>query len=299
MEINRIISLSNGVKIPCIGMGTYPLKGKAMTKAVVAATDYGYRAFDTAKAYENEKCLGIALRETYYRHGLKRSDIFITSKIGENLDQGIPDGELFYASFPGEKKDIKKVVSNQLNDILKNLQTDYLDLLLIHWPFPDYLLEIWKAMEDEYKNGKVRVIGVSNFRERHIQRIIQSGAINPMVNQIELHPLNTKKELLNYCMKLNIQVQAYSPLMVMNRKLMNSSVLKQLAIRYNKSMPQIILRWHIQKGVIPIPKSGNLLRLQENINIFNFELSDNEIFKIDLLNENYSGLIESRYCPGY
>lgn len=298
MEINRI-TLSNGVEMPGVGMGTYPLKGKAMTKAVIAATDCGYRAFDTAKAYGNENCLGIALQKAYNIHGLKRSDVFIISKIGENLDQGIPDGKLFYASFPDEKKDIKKIVSNQLNDILKNLQTDYLDLLLIHWPFPDYLLEIWKAMEDEYKNGKVRVIGVSNFRERHIQKIVRSGAIIPMVNQFEFHPLNTKKELLNFCKNLNIQVQSYSPLLVMNRKLVNASVLKQLSIRYNKSMPQIILRWHIQKGVIPIPKSGNPIRLKENINIFDFELTDKDIFEIDLLNENYTGLVESRYCPGY
>jgi diketogulonate reductase-like aldo/keto reductase len=137
MEINRNRILNNDVQMPCIGMGTYPLKGKAMTKAVVAATSCGYRAFDTAKAYGNEKCLGNALQKAYHINELKRSDVFITSKIGENLEHGIPDEKLFYASQPNEIKDIKGIVFNQLTNILKNLQTDYLDLLLIHWPFPD------------------------------------------------------------------------------------------------------------------------------------------------------------------
>lgn len=291
--------LSNGVEIPSAGMGTYPLKGKELTKAIVAATSCGYRAFDTAKAYGNEASLGNALQEAYRINRLKRSDVFITSKIGENLNHGIPDGKLFYATYPNENRDIAGIVSNQLNEILKNLRTDYLDLLLIHWPFPDYLVEIWKAMEDEYRTGRVRAIGVSNFRERHIQKIINSGYVVPMVNQFELHPLNTKKVLIDYCQKLEIQVQAYSPLLVMNRKLINAPILKLLAQKYKKSIPQIILRWNIEQGVIPIPKSGNSIRLQENISIFDFELTDEDMNGIDLLNENYTGLVESMYCPGY
>lgn len=291
--------LSNGVEIPTIGMGTYPLKDKALTKAIVAATSCGYRAFDTAKAYGNEESLGNALQEAYQINCLKRSDVFIASKVGENLNHGIPDGKLFYASYPNEKRDIEDIVANQLNETLNNLQTDYLDLLLIHWPFPDYLTKIWKAMEDEYRTGRVRAIGVSNFRERHIQKIINSGSMVPMVNQIELHPMNTKKALIDYCQKLEMQVQAYSPLLVMNQKLISAPTLKLLAQKYKKSIPQIILRWNIEQGVMPIPKSGNPIRLQENINIFDFELTDEDMNGIDLLNENYTSLVESRYCPGY
>lgn len=291
--------LSNGVEIPSVGMGTYPLKGEALTKAIVAATSCGYRAFDTAKAYGNEVSLGNALQEAYRINRLKRSDVFITSKIGENFNHGIPDGKLFYATYPNEKRDITGIVSNQLDEILKNLRTDYLDLLLIHWPFPDYFVEIWKAMEGEYRTGKVRAIGVSNFRERHIQKIINSRSIVPMVNQFELHPMNTKKALVDYCQKLKIQVQAYSPLAVMNKKLINAPILKLLAQKYKKSIPQIILGWNIEQGVIPIPKSGNPIRLQENINIYDFELTDEDMNGIDLLNENYTGVVESRYCPGY
>lgn len=297
MNKNKI--LNNGVEMPCIGMGTYPLQNKAMTIAVLAATRFGYRAFDTAHAYGNEVCLGNALHEAYRKNGLQRTDIFITSKIGENLDHGIPDGKIFYASYPNEKRDIKSIVSKQLNATLKKLQTDYLDLLLIHWPHPDYLIEIWNAMEDEYITGKVRAIGVSNCRERHLEKIIEAGKICPMVNQLEIHPLNTKKELITYCQQLGIQVEAFSPLLVMNRKLMDASILKLLAQKYNKSIPQVILRWDIQQGIIPIPKSGNPTRLQENINVFDFKLSEDDMKEIDKLNENCKALVESRYCPGY
>ena len=270
-EMNKNRVLSNGVEMPCIGMGTYPLQGVVMTSAVVAATKCGYRAFDTAHAYGNELSLGNALQEAYRINRLKRADIFITSKIGEDLDHGIPDCKLFYASYPDEKRDIKGIVSKQFSETLKNLQADYLDLLLIHWPHPDYFVEIWKALEDEYRAGRVRAIGVSNCCERHLQKIIGAGSILPMVIQFELHPLNTKKKLINFCQRLDIQVEASSPLLVMNRRLMDAPILKLLAQKYKKSIPQIILRWDIQQGVIPIPKSCNPLRIQENINIFEIE----------------------------
>jgi diketogulonate reductase-like aldo/keto reductase len=160
-------------------------------------------------------------------------------------------------------------------------------------------VEVWKAMEDEYRAGRVRAIGVSNFRERHLQKVIAGGSICPMVNQFELHPLNTKKELVNYCQQLNIQVEAYSPLLVMRPEIMNAPVLHALAKKYNKSMPQIILRWDIQQGVIPIPKSGNPKRLQENIDIFDFELAPEDMQEIDFLNQDFIALPESWYCPGY
>jgi len=187
-------SLGNGVEIPVIGMGTYPLRGIAMTKAVLAAIECGYRAFDTAHAYGNEVSLGNALQEVFQKTEIQRDDIFITSKIGENLEHGMPDCKLFYATYKGEKRDIKGIVSAQLSESLKNLQTDYLDLLLFHWPHPDYLVDIWNALENEYRLGRVKAIGVSNCREWHLNKIIETGSIIPMVNQIELHPLNTKKK---------------------------------------------------------------------------------------------------------
>ncbi len=294
-----MLKLSNGIEIPCIGMGTYPLKGEAMTKAVSSAIGFGYRAFDTAQAYGNEDSLGYSLSKAFHIHGIQRSDVFITSKIGEKLDNGIPDCKLFYDWQKEEKKDIKTIVSTQVDSILENLRTDYLDLLLIHWPFPDYLIEIWKAVEDEYRNGRVKSIGVSNFRERHLQKIMDSSEFSPMVNQIELHPLHTRKNLVNYCRNYNILVQAYSPLAVMNKKLFNSSLIKDIAGKYRKTPAQIILRWHIDQGIMPIPKSGNPVRLKENIQIDDFSLTPDEISSIDSINEDYSALVESIYCPGY
>ena len=293
------MTLNNGLEMPDIGMGTYPLKGTALTEAVVSAVQVGFRAFDTAKAYGNETSLGVAIQEACKVNRITRSDVFITSKIGENLYNGIPDGKLFYAKYPDEKRDIAGIVANQVDEILGNLRTDYLDLLLLHWPFPDYLTDIWRAMEDAYRKKKVRAIGVSNFRERHLEKIIAGGTIVPMVNQFELHPLNTKKSLIRFCLGKGIKVQAYSPLAVMNKKLVSSDVIIEIAKKYKKTIPQVILAWHVGIGVMPIPKSGDRARLQENFGVFDFRLTSEELNEIDSLNENYSGLIESIYCPGY
>ena len=297
--MNNYISLSNGVKIPPIGLGTYPLHDKTMVKVAIVATEIGYRAFDTAHAYGNEVCVGNALKEACRTNDLKRSDLFITTKIGEKLNAGLPDGKLFYASFPNQRKDIRSIVSNQITQSLKDLQTDYLDLVLIHWPHPDYFVQMWQALEEEYRLGRVSAIGVSNCRERHIKKLADASSLYPMVNQIEFHPLHTRKGLIAYCQQLNIQVIAYSPLLVMDQKLIGNPVFKLLSLKYNKAIPQIILRWDIQQGVIPIPKSGNPARLQQNIDIFDFHLTNEDMEMIGSLNEDYRGLVESKYCPGY
>lgn len=295
---NMYWELNNGLKIPNIIMGTYPLKDREMDVAIEAAIKSGYRAFDTAHAYGNESSLGNSLQKIYSSKKVKRSDVFIISKIGELFDNGIPNGKLFYSN-NNMNKDIAKIVEMQLDKILENLKSDYLDLLLLHWPFPNFLLDIWEAIENEYLKGRVKSIGVSNCRERHIQKIIDNGRIVPMVNQIECHPLYTRKTLIKFCQNNNIQVQAYSPFAVMNKQLIEASTLKEISKKYGKSVTQIILKWDLQQGIIPIPKSGNPNRLKENIDIRDFYLSDDEINKINLLNENKAGIIESLYCPGY
>ena len=299
--MNRI--LSNGLAMPPVVMGTYPLKGEAITQAVVAAAQCGYRAFDTAHAYENEDSLGAALQETYHVTGLSRTDMFITSKVGDDLDNGRPSRKLFYASCPGERRDIRGIVSGQLDDTLEKLQTDYLDLWLVHWPHPDYLVEVWQAMEEECRNGRVRALGVSNCRERHLARILAACSVRPMVNQFEIHPLNNEKGLVAHCQRLGIQPEAYCPLMPLRteagKKMAEDGALKSLSRKYGKSVPQIILRWNVQNGVIPIPKSGNPERLRENIDIFDFELTDAEMQGIDALNTNHKLLVEATFCPGY
>jgi len=294
---NRI--LHNGVEMPPIGMGTFPLRGEAMDKAVDSALSCGYRAFDTAYGYCNDDSLGASLQKYLGKYGLSRENIFITTKIGDKLDNGWPSGNYFYNSTSCECADIRSIIQTQIDSACHNLQTNYIDLLLLHYPYPDYYIEIWKSLESFYKKGTIRAIGVSNFRERHLEQIINRCTITPMVNQFEHHPLNTKKSLIEYCNKLNIQIEAYSPLLMMNSKLTKSDILAKLATKYSKSIPQIILRWDIQLGIIPIPKSGNPVRLKENIDIFDFELTEVEVNSIDCLNENFKMLPESINCPGY
>lgn len=293
------IRLYNNVEIPAIGMGTFPLRGSKMAVAVDAALGCGYRAFDTAYGYANDSSLGRALQKALPEHGLTRQDVFITTKIGDRLNHGAPTGSYFYNSPSCVNKEVKISVAEQIESALQHLHTDYLDLLLIHHPFPDFHIEIWGYLEEVYREGKVRAIGVSNYGERHLRQLADCSSIKPMVNQFEHHPLNTKKQLVDYCRNAGIQVEAYSPLLVMNPNFVNSEVFIALANKYRKSIPQIILRWDIQLGIIPIPKSGNPLRLKENISVFDFELTPPEIAMIDSLNQDFKLLPESVYCPGY
>jgi diketogulonate reductase-like aldo/keto reductase len=299
MENYHQITLYNGVKLPSIGMGTYPLKAKAMDIAIQSALSCGYRAFDTAYGYQNDDSLGNSLQKYLPKYGLSRNDVFITTKIGDKLDNGRPLGVFFYKSASSLRTDIGNIIHEQIDSGLRNLKTDYIDLLLIHYPYPDYFIEMWSYMEDAYKAGKVRALGVSNFRERHLKDLMNNCVIRPMANQFEHHPLNTEKGLIRFCKTNDIQVEAYSPLLVMNRKLMLNQILIDLAEKYGKSIPQIILRWNVQQGIMPIPKSGNPDRLKENINIFDFLLKDSELADIDSINENYKSIPESLYCPGY
>lgn len=291
--------LSNGVEMPPIVMGTFPLQGAAMNIAVDSALSSGYRAFDTAYGYGNDDSLGDSLRQHLKKHGLKRSDIFITTKIGDRLNNGWPTGSYFYDSKSSKTKDTHSIIDAQIQSALQNLKIDYIDLLLIHYPYPDFFIEIWDYLETYYTKGIARAIGVSNFRERHLEKIFKFCKIIPMVNQVEHHPLNTRKTLMGYCQKRNIQIEAYSPLLIINQKLTKCAKLNDLAKKYSKSIHQIIIRWNIQLGVIPIPKSSNPSRLLENINVFDFELTKDDMIVVDSLNEDYALLPESINCPGY
>lgn len=291
--------LNNGLKLPKIGMGTYPLQGEALTEAMCAAVDCGYRLFDTAHSYGNEESFGESLQEIFRRTGMVRGQLLLTTKVGEHLRHGIGDGKLFYQTFPGEQKPIFNTVKAQIEKSLQLFQTDYLDIVLIHWPYPDFLNEIWHSLEHLYKEGKIRCIGVSNFRERHLNHIFSQCEIKPMINQIEVSPLNTKEHLIEFCHEQKILIQVYSPLMSLRKKKVQESVLlKKLCLKYQCSMAQLILRWNIERGLMPLPKSGSPKRLWENFNL-NFSLEMEDVIKISSLNENYQYLPESIYCPGY
>ena len=291
--------LNNGMKIPAIGMGTYPLKGEALENAMCAAVEVGYRLFDTAHSYGNEESFGDALKGVYKKTGVKREELFLETKVGEKLLRGIGDGRLFYKTPSNDGSHVKADVRAQVENSLKLFNTDYLDIVLIHWPYPDFLPEIWYGLEDLYKEGKIRAIGVSNFRERHLKRIMDSSSVIPAINQIEVSPLNTRNAQIDFCKANGIQVEVYSPLMSLKlARVKLNEMLNVLCAKYNCSLAQLILKWNVARGLLPIPKSGSKERLKQNFNL-EFSLSEYDIEQITSLNENYQYLPESIYCPGF
>ena len=257
---NNFRILSNGVEMPSIGFGTYKSGNNEETAQIVKyALNIGYRQIDTASFYGNEVGIGKGIKES----GINREDIFIVTKLW-NDDHGY---ERTIEAF---------------NESLKRLQVDYIDLYLIHWP-NKLNSETWRAFEDLYKSSKVRSIGVCNFKKGHLEELRKTATIMPMVNQIEIHPASSKNNMLKYCQENDIQLVAWSP--IMRGRLLESDLMNKLSEKYKKTSAQIVLRWHLQRGVIPIPKSSNEVRIKENLDIFNFELSDEDMKEIDLLNE--------------
>jgi diketogulonate reductase-like aldo/keto reductase len=268
-SINHI-KLNNGVEMPFIGLGTFPMNGLNLALIIRKAVKMGYRSFDTASAYGNEKWLGRGIRIC----GKRRSDLFITTKLS-NHDQRIGD--------------VKAAFQNSM----LRLGMKYLDLYLMHWPNPETYLNSWKQMEALYKEGLVRAIGVSNFHRHHLERLLEIADVIPVINQVELHPLLSQTDLVEFCEKSKIKISAYSPLARMNEKLIKNKVLIDIAGEYKKTVPQIILRWDYQHQIVSIPKSSNPIRLKQNISIFDFNLSENDIDLIDQLNVNF----RVRYDP--
>ncbi len=267
----KYIKLNNNTKIPIIGIGTYPLNRIDLLKTVINAYKYGCRSFDTSSAYGNERWLGLSVKILKL---LGKKDIFITTKL---------------SNFSQRKGDVRKA----LKDSMHKLGVKKLDLYLMHWPNPETYLDSWKQMEILYKEGLVGAIGVCNFHEHHLEKLLEVAEITPVINQIELHPLLSQKSLREYCEKKGIQIQAYSPVARMNVKLIEHPILVDLSKKYGKTVPQIILRWDVQQNIITIPKSGNKKRIKENLDIFDFELAENEISDINNINEDY----RVRYNP--
>lgn len=261
-SLKDTVKLHNGVEMPWFGLGVFKVEnGSEATESVKAAIKNGYRSIDTAAVYKNEEGVGIGIKES----GVAREELFITSKVW-NEDQGY---DTTLAAF--EKS-------------LERLQLDYLDLYLIHWPGKDKYKDTWRALEKLYKDGKIRAIGVSNFQVHHLEELLKDAEIKPMVNQVEFHPRLTQKELRDYCKKQGIQLEAWSPLM--QGQLLDNAVLTQIAEKYNKSVAQVILRWDLQHEVVTIPKSIKEHRIIENADIFDFELSQEDMDKIDALNQD-------------
>lgn len=254
-------TLNDGVKMPWLGLGVWKTKeGEEVIQSVKSAIAAGYRSIDTAAIYGNEEGVGQAIRES----GVSRDELFITTKVW-NDDQGY-------------EKTLQAFETSR-----KKLGLDIVDLYLVHWPGKDKYLDTWKALIHLQKEGLVRSIGVSNFQIRHLQHIIEETGVVPVVDQVELHPLLSQKELLGYARENNIVLEAWSPLMQGN---LDQPVLAQIAERYGKTTAQVILRWDIQNGIIVIPKSVKEHRIRENAGIFDFELSAEDMAAIDALNQN-------------
>lgn len=272
------------VEMPQIMLGTFQVKDyEQMYKMVKTAIDNGCYGFDTSPSYGTEKYLGKALAQNIEKVG-KREKLFISTKI---------DGIQMYKT----NGDIEKYVYNSL----QNLQLEYIDLLLIHWPFEKYIEKTWQTMEKLYETGVVKYIGICNVNIRILEKFIKKGIFNkvfPHVVQNEISPLRTCNEEINYYKNNKLMVQAYSPLARMVKPVKESEVLKELSKKYKKDIGQIILRWHIDRGIIPIFTSTKPERIQSNLDIFDFSLEKEDIKLINNMNQNYKIFLESYGCPG-
>ncbi|MFJ8247548.1 aldo/keto reductase [Peribacillus asahii] len=260
-------TLYNGVKMPWLGIGVFKVEeGPELVNAVKFAVKHGYRSIDTAAIYENEEGVGQAIREGLDEAGISREELFVTSKVW-NSDLGYESTIAAYETS------------------LKKLGLDYLDLYLIHWPVEGKYKEAWRALETLYKEGKVRAIGVSNFQIHHLEDLMKDAEIKPMINQVEYHPRLTQKEVQAFCQEHGIQLEAWSPLM--QGQLLDNPVLQEIAHTHNKTIAQVIIRWDLQNGVVTIPKSTKEHRIVENSAVFDFELTKEEMQRIDELNQNH------------
>ncbi|NHJ32754.1 MAG: aldo/keto reductase [Asgard group archaeon] len=261
LNLESTVELNNGVKIPLLGLGTYLATGDVCYRAVREAIKVGYRHIDTASMYDNEEKVGKAVRDC----DESREDIFITTKLW-NSDHGY---EQTKAAFEAS---------------LERLDLEYIDLYLIHWPVQELRLDSWKAMEELYKEGRCRAIGVSNYMDWHIDELLKVAKVVPVVNQIEFHPWLYLKDLQKYCMDKNIWIQAYSPLT--KGRMLNDPPLKEIALKYNVSTSQILIRWCLQNDTIVLPKSADIYHIMENAEVYDFKITEEDMEALDAFHRN-------------
>lgn len=268
-NVNSPLTLNNGVEIPCVGYGTYKTDPAATATAVTAAIQAGYRHIDTAMVYRNEEGVGQGIKAA----GVDRKELFITSKLW-NTDRG----------YEATKVAFQKT--------LDRLGLDYLDLYLIHWPANEKQFgaeaakinaETWRAMEELYHAGKIRAIGLSNFMPHHVKKLLETVTVKPMVDQIEVHPGWTHSDEIKELQAMDIVVEAWGPLGGQGATVLSNPTMQEIATAHNKSTAQVSLRWVLQQGVLPLPKSVHVDRMKQNMDIFDFELSPTEMATISAL----------------
>lgn len=295
-----ILTNKKGDAIPMIGVGTYPFQGKIIADMLLSASKIGYRLFDTSDDYRGESGIGKAILELD-SIGLSREDIFLQTKISDNnayADEPLKGVYFNSGSRFMKRHSVEDVVREKVENSLTEMNTSYLDSLLIHYPFPDYFVDIWKIMIQLQNEGIVRYIGVSNFNEQHIQELISVTGICPNINEVYLSPLGTKDNLVKFCNEHGCIINTYSPLMDVAAGRILSKEIQLIADKYNKSIAQIILRWNIERGCLPLPKTKSVNRLEENFNVFDFKLSKEEVKIISSHNKDFQYIVESRTCPG-
>lgn len=254
--------MASKLRLPAIGLGTFQAKGEELTAAITAAMEIGYRLIDTATVYENEKIIGDTLANLKY----PREEYYLTSKVANNV-------ETFEQTIAA------------CNQSLEDLKTDYLDLYLIHWPgTKERDCEVWRAMEALYEEGKVKAIGVSNFEVPHLDDLLETAKIAPMMNQVEVTPFNQYWDLHEYCWNFDIAMTSYGQFMRGNN--LDNPVLKKIAQKHGKTVQQVIIKWCLQRGIFTIPMSLNPEHLESNFNSRDFELSNIEMEKIADLNQD-------------
>ncbi len=258
MTLARHITLSDGHSMPGFGFGTYPMKGKEATEAVLTAIEAGYRLIDTAAMYGNEKEIGEAVRES----GVDRDELLITTKL-DNDSHGYDNA------------------IDACKESLKKLGLEYIDLYLIHWPVEGLREETWKAFMKLKEEGLCRSIGVSNYTIKHIKELLERFDEPPVVNQVEFHPFLYQEELLEFCNEQSIVLEAYSPLA--KARHLGNEVLEKIARRHDRTTAQVVLRWHLQHGVLPIPKASSRDHIKSNFEVRDFELSDDQMKAVDCL----------------
>jgi len=259
-----MIKLNNNLEIPQLGVGTWTLRGETVRQNVRLALEAGFRHVDTAQSYENEAEVGQGLQES----GVPRERIFLTTKVATNV-----------------MREGQQAVRQSIDQSLSKLQTDYLDLLLIHWPVKDCVKDTWQVMEEYVSKGLVRSIGVSNFNRRHLDDLFSYATIRPVINQIEVHPFLTQEADIAYNRQLGLQVEAWGPFGQGDIDVVGHPLLQSLALKYHKTAAQIVLRWIIQRGLITIPRCKPN-HFAENLEVMTFTLNEADMRSISSLNRN-------------